>query len=91
MHFEEQRSLDHGFFSGLAADFCSSSLKQFLEVLPLAERVEGTLGAKQVDVAEAGVDGLSQQGHRLVGVGLSLAADTPVPSCPARPASAAWA
>ena len=46
--------------------------EQLLEVLPLAERVEGTLGAILVDVAEAGVDGLSQQGHRLVGVGLSL-------------------
>ena len=43
-HFEEERRFDHGFFSGLAADFCSSSVEQLLEVLPLAERVEGRLG-----------------------------------------------
>ena len=32
----------------------------------------GTLGAKIEDGAVAGVDGLSQHGHRLVGAGLSL-------------------
>src|SRR5262249_7749978 len=47
--------------------------EQLLEVLPLAERVEGTLGAIILERygAEA-VNGLSQQGHRLDGVGLSL-------------------
>ena len=57
---------------GLAADFCSSSVSSFLKSSRSRSGSRATLGPIRADVAVASVDGLSQQGHRLVGVGLSL-------------------
>ena len=56
---------------GLAADFCSSSVSSFLK----SSRSRSGSRAPSVRTADGvavAVDGLSQQGHRLVGVGLSL-------------------
>jgi hypothetical protein len=50
----------------------SQPLDQLLEILPLAKRVQRQLGREGAGGAVALVDGLSQHGHSLVGLGLRL-------------------
>jgi len=47
-------------------------LEQFLEVLPLAARVEERVGSEAGGVAVGDVDGLPQLGRRLVGLAFGL-------------------